>query len=265
MVPYRGPGFDAGIEAYFTSKGGQAVSEILNERRHNIGDTQITSRVINHWQSMGLIDESRESSKGWRKFSLLEAVWLGILMELRGFGFPLEMLAKVKTSLEGQYLLLPKTKRRVSFFEYYVSLALLRRMPVYLLVFSDGTAEPVYFDQLVASLQHTITKHHVTLSLNGILQQLFPKRDLSPLLDRTLEVSDEEAELLLLLRTGNYDSVTVKRKNGRIERIDVEETIDLEKRITDILKEGDFQDIEIRQANGKVVSVKRTVKKKITE
>ena len=65
-----------------------------------------------------------------------------------------------------------------------------------------------------------------------------------------------------MLRTGSYNSVTIKYRNGEMERIEAEEEVP-ERRIIDILKEADFQDVTIKRRDGKVVHVSRTLLKKL--
>ena len=187
----------------------------------------------------------------------MDMLLLKILTELRSFGFSLAQLKRVKASLEEQYVHRPSSGEKTTLWEYHVALALAARKPTYLLVFRDGTAEPTYFEQYYASLKHIALADHVHININPLLQLLFPKAAREPLYDQTTEVGADELEALLLIRTGNYESVTVKLKNGEIERFEVDEPVNVEKRIVDILQEEGYQNIQIEQTDGKAVSIKR--------
>ena len=74
--------------------------DLLNKKDIKISNTFLSSRVLNHWQKRGLIDDERINGKGWRKFSSSEAIWLGIVRKLRKFGMDFDKIKKVKESLE---------------------------------------------------------------------------------------------------------------------------------------------------------------------
>jgi DNA-binding transcriptional MerR regulator len=263
-IVLRGEAFWEGIAHYTTSEGGKAVSRLLNESRHTIKEAGIAYRVANHWESVGLMPETRpEGGKGWRKFSTLDLVWLHVLTGLRMFGMSLEQLKKVKESLQEQYVYRQGATARTTFWEYHVAHALAHRQPTYLLVFRDGTAEPAYFEQYQTSLTLISLADHIHININEILQALFPSRDMTPVYEPSPTLTNEEFEAVFLLRTGNYDSITLKGKGGKIETIEAEETISNTERLTDILNDSAYQDVEIKRRDGKTVSVKRKILTKL--
>ena len=91
---------------------------------------------------------------------------------------------------------------------------------------------------------------------------MYPDKDLSPVDGNTVQLNDEEMELLLLIRTGEYEQLTVKQQDGRIELIEGTQTEKPDERITEILGKGEWQDISLKQRDGKIVSIKRTVQKR---
>ncbi len=74
-------------------------SEILNAKTMPIVATGKSYRVINSWESNGLIDNFREENSRWRKFSLVDCVWIKIISDLRDFGFSTEKIKNVKANL----------------------------------------------------------------------------------------------------------------------------------------------------------------------
>jgi len=46
-----------------------------------------------------LITSNRPDDKGWRRYSLIDVVWLNIIKELRRFGYPLDQILKVKKNI----------------------------------------------------------------------------------------------------------------------------------------------------------------------
>jgi len=244
---------------YLKSKIAWRVSEKLNDKTATIRDTQLSYRVVNNWESVGLIDNKRPSGKGWRKFSLMDAVWMKIIGELRKFGFPLEKIKKTKESLSRSA---NPDREGFPWLEFFVVSALAYKDPVLILIFDTGYAEPVYLDEYIANMETFGLQSHVHINLNAILQEMYPDKDLSPVDQNTMKLSDEEMELFFLIRTGEYEQLTVKQQDGRIELIEGTQTEKPDQRITEILGKGEWQDISLKQRDGKIVSIKRTVQKK---
>ena len=64
----------------------------------HIKQVGIGSKLISDWIREGLLNESGEKGK-WRMFSLVEAIWLNFIEELRIFGVPLENIKELKKFL----------------------------------------------------------------------------------------------------------------------------------------------------------------------
>ena len=104
----------------------------------------------------------------------------------------------------------------------------------------------------------------ISVNLNRLIQRMYPDKDLAAKFQATLNLSPEEMELMLFVRTGNFETITVKRKDGKIDLIEATETLSVaDARVTKILNEQDYQTIEIKKADGKIVCIKRTIKKKV--
>ena len=55
--------------------------------------------MITHWQDIGLFQDKRNTSAGWNKFSLIDILWMGIIIEYRNLGFPNEKIKPVRQFL----------------------------------------------------------------------------------------------------------------------------------------------------------------------
>ena len=72
----------------------------LREKKYTAKDTDKTFRIINYWESVGLLDNNRKSgSEGWRKFSMIDMVFMHLLAKLREFDFSIQKLKTVKEDL----------------------------------------------------------------------------------------------------------------------------------------------------------------------
>ena len=72
--------------------------------------------------------------------------------------------------------------------------------------------------------------------------------------------SQEELDVLTLLRDGGYSKIVVKLADGRIVRTDVESEHGAltSEEFTRLLEESDFQTVSVTKQDGKVVRVSRT-------
>ena len=64
-----------------------------------IGDTGITSRNAVYLEKSGLLDKKRPGV-GWRKLSLVDAVYFDLLLELRNYGMSTKKLVYLKKAFE---------------------------------------------------------------------------------------------------------------------------------------------------------------------
>lgn len=211
-------------------------------------------RIINHWEEIGIIDKSRDNENGWRRFNIGDIVWQHIVMSLRNFGFPNEKIRKVKKHIfEG------KTKAML---DYYTVIAL-NKKTVFVVVLDDGDADILDYREIkIVEGLGGLDKDHLRISLNEIVQK-FTNVKISPSHSFDVLLNEKELDIIRTIRKGDYDAVTVKFKDGKIDRLEETKDINIEEKITDILRENEFQNIEIKRKNGNIVSVKSTVKRKL--
>lgn len=244
----------------------KSIIQFLKAKRIRPSQSDITSRVLNHWENLSLIDDDRSEGKGWRMFSIVQFVWMEIIQELRKFGFPNEKILLAKEDLiNGQAYRVKeaKTINDSHLLHYYIASVMCRREQVFVLVFENGEIEFANLNDLsIAGIFNSIG-NHIKINLNDILQKLFPAQDLSAKDNNSMyALSQDEKELLYNIRLGNFDSVTVKLKDNEIEAFECEKSEKVSVRIVELLESGSFQDITLKQRDGKVVSVSRKAIKK---
>lgn len=253
----RSKGFHADISDYFFGKG--SASRFINERKHRLDSKEVSYRILNHWEQKGLLSTERPEGKGWRKYSLLDIVWVHIIIQLRKFGYPLEKIHIIKESLSHK-------NEHVSAFpilEFFIAISL-AKVPCYLTVFANGEALLVTFSEFQSAVDlGTIERDSLLININDILQKIYSKKDLSPDYSETYELSEEEVQLLIAVRLNKWSEIKIRGKGGKITMIERTENIENETKVVEILRSGNYQNIELKQEDGKVVSIKRTVKKKI--
>ncbi len=253
-------GFAQWARAYLKNPEARGISMMLNNQSAQIERTSFTYRKMNHWYSEGLIDDNREGNE-WRRVSVMDAIWLHLIRELREWGLSLEQIKKVKESLSEHS---EETKLAMPLLEYCAMLALAHKVPVILVVFIDGSAAPLSYLDFKLNYMAGMADH-INININRIVQRFFPKEDLSPFIPVDFILTPEEYALLEYISSGRYEQVTITYKNGKMDKLEGQERIEATKKFIEIVKEQNYQKIEANVQDGKIVSYTRKVKKKISE
>lgn len=98
-IPYHGLMGDAEFLAEtslisFISENKELV-ERFRKPNIKISDTNSSYRTINHWESLNILNDNRES-KGWRKFSTFDVLWIEIVKHLRKWNIKTDVILEVK-------------------------------------------------------------------------------------------------------------------------------------------------------------------------
>lgn len=250
----KGSNFQAEYDGFIKHTIGKAFIEYFREQKHPVKFTQQTYRTISTWVNYGLIDDPRDSNKGWRKYSLLDLMWVRIIDELRLFGLPLEKIKEVK-----DWLFIAPIEGKTMYFIDFFTTSALSGHPIALAVLSDGTAFLGMDEEVKLSQKHAGLKHFIYLNLNEVIKEVFKLPELKTDYERLWGLSKAELELLHLIKSQNYSSIEVVMGRGVIQRLEATQDVEPESRIIDLIKENKFQEINVKQKDGKVVSIKRTI------
>lgn len=74
------------------------LSRRILEKMYSTTQVGVSHRLITYWDEKGLLPSVTNKGK-WRKFSLIEYVWLKMIIELRRFHISLDIIRKMKESL----------------------------------------------------------------------------------------------------------------------------------------------------------------------
>ena len=96
---YRNEAFDSGFYQYFKNQNKNKISQILNDKERNLKFDTVSYRELNSWEKAGLLTVQREGRE-WRRFSIIDAIWVKLIKELREFGVTWKQLKVTKESLE---------------------------------------------------------------------------------------------------------------------------------------------------------------------
>lgn len=256
---YKNDAFDNGFYQYFKDRKGSHISAILNSKDRKVTFKEITYKMLNDWEKAGLLDNNRDG-KEWRRFSIMDAIWLKIILELRSFGMSWKQIKITKESLEFQS---KKCGVAMPLLEFYTAFAIGNKMPVLIIVFKDGIAIPANYTQYKVTRDFLGLDNHIQLSLNNIIQSFFPDVDLKPNSSNQATLSIEEVELLAFMRIKTFEKIEVRYKGGKIDLIEGLESVSCRKRIDEILKEQQYASIELIEEDGKITRILRKIKKKL--
>ena len=233
----------------------------LREKKYTAKDTDKTFRIINYWESVGLLDDKRKSGgEGWRKFSMMDVVFMHLLAKLREFDFSIQKLKVVKADLE-KTLTVGKTKTDITALEYAYMRAVCAKNcgNTYFMITPDGHADCVtQKDILLMQALEEMPEGYICINFNQLLSTRVKlgKRKILVHSENAFVLSEKEQTILEVLRTKKYKSITIAPKEGGKSMI-IECTADY--------KEGDtlpdYGDIVTRVQDGSIVQ--KTIKERI--
>jgi len=247
--------------SYYYDEKSLKIRHWLNLRNKGLNINELSYRIINHWEKNGLVDVERgENGKGWRKFSLMDALWISIIVELRKFGVSIENVKLIKKQLQSN-----NSKYAHSVYprlEFYTALFMKEREPIYILIFNDFTIQIATKTELEITQILGSVASHITIELRSLLLVVLNKPVIENKSEMTFELTNEELQLLLEIRTRNYKSIRIKMTDGIIKTLEMEAEI-VEDTIHKLLSQKNYDEITITREDGKIRNIKQVIKQKI--
>lgn len=228
----------------------------IHSREHVMQDG-VSCRVMNHWESQGLLECERNNESGWRKFNLIEFVWFRIVQKLREFGLPLTKIEKAKA------FYFEFNEQAISMAAYYFIGARIIKQPVFFVVLlNDDQAEFLDYHEFQAAMRLHLLGNYICININDILNQIFtvPSKPNYPLMQ---PVSTNLSDALNMLEDEDYDTATIHKKGKNIQKVELNKHCDHKMSDQAIFEDYDDVDLVKKRRKGKVVSKKRTVIKTV--
>lgn len=234
----------------------------LTERKYTAKNIQSTYRVLNHWATQGIIDAAQPEANGWRKFSIVDIIWLDTITELRKYGMPIE---KLKEYYKSFYKDSMDSKKSLPRFEFCVFLAWAGN-PVFIVVYENGLATTVGAHDTLETLwklgEFIDKRSYVMINLNNIANKYLKSKD-QPRFPVISDLTSKENAILDLIRKGDYKEVKIVFKDKEPLLFEGKEILRSDSKIGDVLKDQKYQTIELITEESKIVKFERVVKKKI--
>jgi len=239
----------------------------INTPNVTLKDMAESYRVINHWESIGLLNDPREDGcKGWRKFTIIDYSWIAVIKKLRSWGLPLDKIKNVKNSIFAKVY---KENDCVSWLEYAFlrTTVFTQKNNTYLIIYSDG--ESYITNQSEIGLNnhlHNIPSDYLIINLNGLWAETFPKKKITNHFENFVLLSDAEMGILHPLRTEENSSIKIEQsEDGEIKSIQKNKRHKIEKveDIANMLSSVDYGNITIKKQDGKIVLAETNKKEKV--
>lgn len=239
------------------------VRKLIKEKKVSISSTSQSYRIINHWEEKNLLLKQKGRKTGWRKFSLIDILWIGIIADLRKIGFPLDKIYTVKKSL---FETKDSAKESTLYFELFIGRMLIKDN-VLLVITPEGKADLCLdIEYINSQIFKPLPSPHIVLRLNEIFSRSVKKPELSYNTNLVISPSEKETDLLFSIMTEeNLGEVRISVQDKKIHRIDyvkkTQNPKNIQEYISKALKEEGRKELLIKQENGKVVLLERIDKK----
>ena len=215
---FTGDGFHLRFAEYWSIRKDEKFKEkieyLIYKRECWIPETDNTYRTINHWMNLWLIDDTREGTNKWRKFNLMDLVWISIITKLRGFGFSNEKILETKKALFG------KQWEASIVVEYYIAAAMFNHKEVSCVVFNDWYS--ALLDELDLNLAKILIKwyDYIVISITSIIESV-TKKTIGRNDPTLVALSKKEIELLRKTMSEGDAEVKTKIKDWEMKEFNI--------------------------------------------
>lgn len=257
ITMFRGEHFAINVAKAHESQKCQKLIKNFRPRILTLKQEDATYRTLSHWDTMELLECEREGEKGWRRFNLIERLWVQVIIQLRKIGLSLE---KIKLSKPFFFEKISDSCW-ITYAEYYCLSAFALARPVQFIVLEDGQAEFLDCAELQDAEKWTSLTHYISLSLNNMLSSIL-KKSLKINHPLKREVSLDQYNICDLIDSEDFDFLRIAKDKG--EMIGFEYQKSFSGRIPEEELTDNFNNYEIKKniVNGHVASRTRIVREK---
>jgi DNA-binding transcriptional MerR regulator len=273
--------------------------DVLNEEIFSLKDTGLAYKNLKDWDDEGLLFAKREDKASWRKYSLIDLLWIKIIDEFRLVGTPRALIKKLKAAMgeelpfnwlveilkanikkiekettkenlndlkdfieskESQGL---SDDKGLSFFLLLVIETITTKIPVSLLLFADGNTIIWNEDKNIYSISdiEKITfDTHISVSVSKVIKSFLYSDKSTYVLPKLNILKESEVKLLEIINSGEYESITINFRNKKMKSLEMVKEQDVRRKVIDIISENKYQDIVIKSHKGMVTKIQNTVK-----
>lgn len=215
-------GFDVPFSKYISQSKDEkddTTRANFNDRYFTATDTNTSSRVMTNWAKFDVLPEGLKVGNRWKKFSLVELVWVRAIHGMREFGLSLKEIAVVRSWV----MEWDKKNKDYPWFEYYVMRAYVTSDDPYIVILPGGVAEIATASDVDNFIRAGGSSNMLLVSLKLLINEL--GLGLTAAKPYVPKVAPKEQEVLDEIRGQGNDEVKVKVKKGVITEIETAMTI----------------------------------------
>lgn len=260
ITMFRGDQFMINLAKIHDSPNCQKILNRFRSRTITLKKDDASYRVLSHWDDLDLLECERGSEKGWRRFNLIERLWVQVIIQLRKIGLSLEQIKLSKPFFFEQI----SHRCLLTYAEYYCLSALVLGRPVKFLILEDGQAEFLDYSELNRIEKWTSLRHFISLSINQLLSTILNKPlNVNYPLER--EVNLHQYEICDLIDSEDFDSLKIVKTGNAVRGFEHQKTFSGKIPESEITEGHDEYEIRKKVLYNHVTSRTRIVKKNIKE
>ncbi len=273
--------------------------EYITQEVFTTKDTEISQRVINHWDKEGLLPRQSKFEGQWRRFSFVDYLWIKFIEELRAIGMPLATIKHIKNGMfdpissqtisellkehpeiidnlpddEFKPVLLELFKNKeyekvndqlgYSSFHMLVADIIGKKENTKVLVFQNGEWllwNEKYLQQYHnEDLQKVNMETYVSVSVMNIIKNFISKDHKLELTPKLRLFEDHKMKLLEIINSGKYESLKVIPRNKELEAGEIPKKDNKWRKTIDLLMGNQYQEIQIKSSKGVIMKIQNTI------
>lgn len=230
------------------------IREIIRKRKVSMSSTSQSYRIINHWEEKDILLKQKGRNSGWRKFSLIDILWIGIIGDLRKIGLPLDKIKNIKKCIFHRR---EDGKEDTLYFELFIGRMFIKDN-VLLVITPKGEADLCLDTEYINSqLINPLPSPHIVIRLNEIFSRSIKKPELSYNTSLVISPNEKETDLLFSIMTEeDLGEVRIIVKDRKINRINYVKRTQYPEKVTEYItkaiKNKERKEFLLKIENGKV-------------
>ncbi|NDW11082.1 MerR family transcriptional regulator [Dysgonomonas sp. 520] len=218
--------------------------------------TEQSKRVLSYWVKKGLIHPAeREKEGAWFYFDRTESIWIDIITQIREFGLDLDKILLVREAL------FQKVVESFRMIDFCLMHSILKESYL-MIIYADGKTGFMTTSLYAETISSENLPPHLVFNFFHLAKNIFPNNNFTLGLKdpKTADLSSSEMKILYYLRTGDFQEIRVRLKDGETYLVEATRKIDVSNKLIDVIREAKYQDIEIKVENERIVYIKSTEK-----
>lgn len=279
-----------------------ATEKFFTSSDLDVSKLRSIQRNIANWEKDGLLLNNKSDPKKKRYYTFLEIFWIYIIIELKQFGFPSKNIKSIKFELYEQYSVgslldflsmqfsrMPQVSEKskdsenashedlmsqliddagFSTLSYVVADCMISKKNMYLAVGVDCASLIVNEESLSDPDSFYIgafSDTRIIVPLHKILKKILMNEKLNFIAPKLNLLTEQELKIINEIREGQVRSIEVFFKNGKIDRYEKKQLIELDSqaRLTELISKAAYQRITIETEDSNIVVVNQVVKEKL--